>query len=192
MINVNDIAKSAEMLTPMQSGEHIQTMEYLLKHLDTRDNGFIEIGSAYGGSFFCWASIINGPAISIDLPTIIGVNEQKQQFRNKVWVDTFGERVHIIEANSMDIQTTHQILDKILPSDKVDFLFIDANHDYDPSYNDFYSYKKYVRPGGFVGFHDIYHHAHIDGCARVFGEAEGIKYKTDPSFGWAGIGIIHV
>lgn len=192
MIDPFKVAEDALELTPMQSGEHIQAMQHILDNLDTRENGFIEIGSAYGGSFFCWASVINGPAISIDLPAIIGVNKEKHSFRNKFWVDKFGERVHIVEANSMDIQRTHPILDTILGDNKVDFLFIDANHDYEPTHNDFYNYKKYVRPGGLIGFHDIYHGAHVHGCAKVFNEAEGTKYVTDPSFGWAGIGIIHV
>jgi predicted O-methyltransferase YrrM len=192
MIDVNQIAEKAIALAPMQSGEHIQAMEYILEHLDSRENGFIEIGSAYGGSFFCWASLINGPAISIDLPGIIGVPPDKQEFRNNFWKETFGNRVHTIESNSMDIGRTHEALDNILLNNQVDFLFIDANHDYGPSHNDFYNYKKYVRPGGCVGFHDIYHHAHVDGCGKVFEEAPGRKYKTDPSFGWAGIGIVHV
>jgi predicted O-methyltransferase YrrM len=192
MIDVNQIAEKATVLTPMQSGEHIQAMEYMLEHLDSRENGFIEIGSAYGGSFFCWASLINGPAISIDLPSIIGVPPDKQEFRNNFWKESFGSRVHIVESNSMDTGRTHEALDNILPNNQVDFLFIDGNHSYEPTYNDFYNYKKYVRKGGLVAFHDIYHHAHLTGCAKVFEEAEGKKYKTDPSFGWAGIGIIHV
>jgi len=192
VINVKEIAEKAIPLFPMQSGEHIQTMEYLIEHLDSRENGFIEIGSAYGGSFFCWASFINGPAISIDLPTIIGVSAEKREFRDEYWKTTFGERVHIIESNSRDIKFTHKVLDDVLGDHKLDFLFIDGNHGYEATRNDFYNYKQYIREGGMIAFHDIYHPAHLTGCAKVFEEAEGKKYKTDPSFGWAGIGILHV
>jgi len=192
MINVKEIAEKAIPLFPMQSGEHIQAMEYILEHLDSRENGFIEIGSAYGGTFFCWASLINGPAISIDLPSIIGVPPDKQVFRNNLWKESFGDRVHAIESDSMNTTRTHEALDSILLNNQVDFLFIDGNHSYESTYNDFYNYKKYVRKGGLVAFHDIYHPAHLTGCAKVFEEAEGKQYRTDPSFGWAGIGIIHV
>jgi predicted O-methyltransferase YrrM len=192
MIDIIKIAEDATILSPMQSGEHIQAMEYIVKHLDNRDGGFIEIGSAYGGTFFCWASIINGPAISIDLPSIIGVPTEKQTVRNNVWKENFGNRVHIIEADSMNIQLTHETLTGILSDNLVDFLFIDGNHNYGPTHNDFYNYKKFVRPGGLIAFHDIYHHAHLDGCAKVFEEVEGNKFRTDPTNGWAGIGIVHV
>jgi len=43
MINVKEIAEKAIPLFPMQSGEHIQTMEYLIEHLDSRENGLMVI-----------------------------------------------------------------------------------------------------------------------------------------------------
>ena len=53
-----------------QHGEVIQVMEFLDKNLDSKENGFIEIGSALGGSFHCWANIIKGGkkiSVHIDL-----------------------------------------------------------------------------------------------------------------------------
>lgn len=192
-------------ILPMQANEIIQSMEYITNNIGSRENGFIEIGSGFDGSFYCWASIFNGPAISIDLPWIIGVNDVATKHRNNTWANEFGERVHIIESDSMNLEITHDKLNTILGTSKVDFLFIDATHDYVPTYNDFHNYKQYVRPGGMIAFHDIYHHAHQDGCAKVFNEVEGTKFKTNPDMwlsyepeemldgpGWAGIGIVHV
>lgn len=192
-------AKAVDLgLTPMQSQEIFQAMEYIEKALPDRQNGFIEIGSAKGGSFFCWASLFNGHAVSIDLPEVIGVSSTETVHRNATWREHFGDRVSIIEENSMEVQTIHTILDGVLQGTLLDFLFLDGDHDYAHTYNDFHNYKKYIRPGGFIGFHDIYHPAHVDGCAKFFNELSGLKYTTNPHInginqsGWAGIGIFHV
>jgi len=40
--------------------------------------------------------------------------------------------------------------------DKLDFFFIDEDHTYDRVKQDFEMYSKLVRPGGIIGFHDIF------------------------------------
>jgi predicted O-methyltransferase YrrM len=38
---------------------------------------------------------------------------------------------------------------------KIDFLFIDASHSYEDTLRDFVSWSKFIRPGGYIAFHDV-------------------------------------
>jgi predicted O-methyltransferase YrrM len=80
--------------------------------------------------------------------------------KNVITVDVDDRRVKrprgstFIKANTHDIFTLNRIK-SILGSDKLDILFIDADHTYGGVKNDFEMYTDLVRDGGLVGLHDI-------------------------------------
>ena len=83
----------------------------------------------------------------------------------------------------------------------VDLLFIDANHSYSgpPGIGggvraDFDNYISFVRPGGLIGFHDIYMKVpNHDGPRRVFAELQEAGYRSQAIGGSdLGIGVIFV
>jgi cephalosporin hydroxylase len=156
-----------------QHGEIIQVMEFLDKNLDSKENGFIEIGSALGASFHCWAKIIeNGTKICVDLPLVgsgicnwppylneyvtefMDINDIGIQNRLKIWNENHSD-VHQIMGSSIDTEIINTV-NNILKDKQVDFLFIDGNHEYEYIKSDFENYSKFVRPGGYIGFHDIF------------------------------------
>lgn len=148
-----------------QHGEVIQVMEFLDKNLDSKENGFIEIGSALGGSFHCWANIIKGgKKISVDLPLdesntpypahVSDIIPNYIQERVKTWKENHSN-VHQILGDSMNIENINKV-EGILDGEKVDFLFIDGNHSYEYHKGDFQNYSKFVRSGGIIAFHDIF------------------------------------
>lgn len=120
-------------------------------------NGFIEIGSAFGGSFHLWSTLIQGKKISVDMeptgqyPQNLTLERMNQ--RNDIWRKHFTD-VHCVQGNS-HLTTTVDKVAEVLGDDLVDWLFIDAEHTYEGVKADFEMYKHFVRLGGYVGFHDI-------------------------------------
>jgi predicted O-methyltransferase YrrM len=82
----------------------------------------------------------------------------------------------------------------------VDFLFIDGDHSRVGVMADYDLYKKFVRPGGLVAFHDICEHAPEAKCeVKLFWDKlkEGLEsnqyceFISEPT-NWGGIGIVKV
>lgn len=127
--------------------------------------GFIEVGSANGGSFHCWGRAIpKGPKVSVDWNQGFGnglggtdaVHEgdcRPVYDRNTKWRSFFTD-VRIVEGNSLQ-QTTVDACRTILRGEQVDWLFIDADHTYTAAQHDLENYSPFVRRGGYIGFHDI-------------------------------------
>lgn len=182
-----------EVLEVLQGGEIVHTLEYLLDNLKPRDGGFIELGSAYGGSYFCWASIIGGPAISVDKPGHHGTPNDPGtvEWRNSHWNSYFPGRPVIVDGLTHDDSSVEQVA-SALNGKKVDYLFIDADHGYEASKKDFELYSQFVRPGGLVGFHDIFYPAHIDECGLFWRELVGKKWESTPGEYSSGIGVYHM
>jgi hypothetical protein len=53
------------------------------------------------------------------------------------------------------VLTKGDTLPLIIMGKKVDFLFIDGNHFYEPATEDFINYSRFVRDDGWIAFHDI-------------------------------------
>ena len=170
------------------SDELLATLEYLPTQLPNgRGTNFLEIGSAHGGSFACWAPLFDGLKISVDLSDGSGCWAGDATRRHTLWSEDF-DHVHSVIGDS----TSYAILDQvttILDGQLLDWLFIDGNHDYEPTKSDYIKYSPFVRPGGLIGFHDINHHGHQNGCGRFWKELVGDKWEID--WHWAGIGILH-
>jgi cephalosporin hydroxylase len=158
-----------------------------LEFLDQNVKGpnFIEIGSANGASFALWAQFIQGKKISVDWG--VGAWTGDTVRRARLWTDEFTD-VHSIVGNSNDPSSRDQVA-AILGEEQVEWLFIDGDHNYEPTKIDFEFYGQFVRPGGFIGFHDINHPGHlVGGCGQFWRQLEGKKCEI--AWHWAGIGIL--
>jgi cephalosporin hydroxylase len=164
-----------------QTEEGLAAFDFLRNNLPNgRGNGFIEVGSAHGASFAMWAHLFDGIKISVDMW------DGDMENRKNLWTDQF-ENVYSIMGDSTSQESINQV-STLLRGTEIDFLFIDGNHDYEPTKSDYQSYGKFVRSGGFIGFHDINHHEHQEGCGKFWRELQGDKWET--SWHWAGIGIL--
>jgi cephalosporin hydroxylase len=157
-----------------QEDEIADALKFLDENLSKKTNGFIEIGSAMGGSFHCWGNIIkDGIKISVDLPlvdtgttwpefvkskaeTFSGLNSDGINYRLKIWNEHLTDVVQIL-GDSTQIEIVNKVKE-VLNGKQVDFLFIDGDHSYQAIESDFLKYKDFVRKGGYIGFHDIIGH----------------------------------
>lgn len=114
----------------------------------------MEIGTAQGGSLFCFCKLAPKEAeiISIDLPPLATDKYLRQFFK---LFPKKGQKIHLLKVNSHKKKTIKRVK-KILNGKQLDFLFIDADHSYKGVKKDFENYFPLLRPGGIIAFHDIY------------------------------------
>jgi predicted O-methyltransferase YrrM len=102
----------------------------------------------------------------------------------------------MIHGDSHDSQMKVTVT-QILGDDRLDFLFIDGDHTYDGVKQDYEMYKDLVKPGGWIGFHDISdteHHRNAN-CRvdLLWSQLTGNKVEfVDKSSNLGGIGLIQV
>lgn len=152
-----------------QSNEMNNCLSFLR---DKNLHGFIEVGCANGASFFCWASIIDGPKISVDLNHGFGLSDglpgantmddvdaayeathPAVKERNDKWRKHFSD-VRIVEGNSMSATTIDKVRNT-LDGATVGWIFIDAWHEYFAVMEDMKNFKQFLSPNGYIAFHDI-------------------------------------
>ncbi len=162
----------------------------------------MEIGTAYGGTLFCFCKLAKGDAIiiSMDLPEgsygtgYPGYPEWKvpiyQAFTKQ------NQKLFLLRKDSHQQESLEEVK-KLLNGNQLDFLFIDGDHSYEGVKKDFEMYSPLVRRGGVIAFHDIVRH--IDYLeVEVWRFWQEIKdnypYKEfikNRKQGWAGIGVLY-
>jgi len=123
----------------------------------------LEIGTYGGGNFYamCKLSDPDGKKIAIDLPryldgievNIHALAEDMADLRDKN-IATWSKNTYSLKMDSHN-QNTFDKVKRILNGEKLDLLFIDADHTHAGSKKDFEMYKDLVADTGIIGFHDI-------------------------------------
>jgi hypothetical protein len=85
----------------------------------------------------------------------------------------------------------------ILQGTELDFLFIDGDHTYEGVKQDYEMYKEFVKPGGWIAFHDIkdteFHRNANCRVDKLWVELSGNKIEfVDNRSSYGGIGFIQV
>lgn len=148
-----EILGEAFGLGMVQSYYEISQAHDFVKSLGIRD--FMEIGTDQGGTFLVWSRISGqkGLKISVDLangPWGVRFDVEKRNAKLR----TLGDDVHILDGSSHSEDMYYRVK-SILGDRKLDFLFIDGDHSYLGVKLDYVMYKEFVKPGGWIGFHDI-------------------------------------
>lgn len=140
----------------------------------------LEIGTNYGGTLLlvCRLSPPDAKIISIDLP--YGPFGGGYPRRKGLLFRQFprgSQELHLIRADSHSARTKERVL-RILGEDRLDYLFIDADHTYDGVRRDFEMYGPLVRSGGIIALHDIFEHQGQTACEvkKFWSEIKG-RYK---------------
>jgi predicted O-methyltransferase YrrM len=126
----------------------------------------LEIGTNYGGTLFllCTISPPDAMIISVDLPSgRFGGGYPRRKaplFRKFVTGD---QELHLLRADSHSLRTKDRVM-QILDGEKLDYIFIDADHTYAGVQRDFEMYSPLVRSGGIIAFHDIVTHEQKTEC----------------------------
>jgi len=143
------------LIRPIQIKEEFIELLKIFKELNPKY--ILEIGTANGGTLFCFCKLAQDDAtiISIDLPEGEfggGYPEWKvsvyQVFAKK------NQKLYLLKKDSHQKETLEEVK-KILNGNQLDFLFIDGDHSYDGVKKDFEMYSTLVRKGGIIAFHDI-------------------------------------
>ena len=163
---------------------------------------FVEIGTAWGGSLFCWAQVADPEAhlISIDLPGGLGgwghTAHHARHFR-QFCHET--QRLSCVLGNSGDSKVLDEVR-RLTDGETVDVLFIDGDHAHEAVNRDFDMYSPLVRPGGLIMFHDIMpapNHAtervEVDILWAELRQRYAFEeFVQDPEQEGCGIGVLHV
>jgi predicted O-methyltransferase YrrM len=136
------------ILTPIQIRDEINLLLLILNKV--KPKVILEIGTMRGGTLFLFSYVAHEKAtlISVDINQHLWIRILlKYIFKGK-------QKIYLIQGDSHNIKTLKKIK-AILKDNKVDFLFIDADHSYEGVKKDFEMYSPLVRKGGIIAFHDI-------------------------------------
>jgi len=174
--------------------QNVLELETALQAVDLfHPNVILEIGTAHAGSLAAWCEVVQPElAIGLDPLTIPRTPKMQTSFDNLV--NTYN--IKLIPHMDDDPRSETELIE-ILGDKKVDFMFIDAAHDYPNVKYDFENYKKYLSPHALVGFHDIF----VNDTLTNAGSRVGIywneikeKYNYDEFYSHSsmGIGLLYI
>jgi len=136
-------------LAPQQNRSEIEGLLLLLQQAPPKV--VLEIGTASGATIMLFACVSDGEAtlVTVDLP--LGISRERL-----VRSAARGPRqtIRALRTDSHAAETKASV-QELLGGRPVDFLFIDGDHSYEGVKADFETYAPFVRPGGFIAFHDI-------------------------------------
>jgi predicted O-methyltransferase YrrM len=123
---------------------------------------FVEVGSWKGRSTaFMAVEIINsGKDIQFDaVDTFIGSEEQQDDndVVNKTLFQTFQSNMSPVRGYYNPVVAESTAAAKLYNDNSIDFVFIDASHDYDSVVADIKAWLPKVKPGGMISGHDYPH-----------------------------------
>jgi predicted O-methyltransferase YrrM len=138
------------LIAPNQIRCEIQALCEIVRQWNPRT--VLEIGTERGGTFFLFSLIAAPDAllVSVDLP-----REDLKTWRKLcARLGMKGQTVSVIDGDSHAPLTAESVY-RVLGGRKVDFLFIDGNHNYEDVRQDFENYVGFLNDPGLVAFHDI-------------------------------------
>ena len=117
----------------------------------------LEIGTAKGGSLFCFCKLAREDAviIRIDLPgsKFGGCYPEQNVLIYRAFAKP-NQKLFLFRMDSHKEETLNKVRE-ILGGNLLDFLFLDGDHSYEGVKKDFKMYSPLVKKGGIIAFHDI-------------------------------------
>ena len=107
-----------------------------------------EIGTFQGGTNFLIAQALPEVELMIGLDLFVQHTAKLRHFCRP------NRELHYLNGSSQEAATVARV-ESVLGGKKLDFLFIDGDHNYDGVKLDFLNYRHLVRDGGMIAFHDI-------------------------------------
>jgi len=198
---MQQLVQDAFAMGMTQVSEEAEQFANYLKAI--KPHNVMEIGSKLGGMFHMLCETSSGMRISVDMQggDFGGwiLNEHAYlgniyERRNKYFTEKYSN-TYMIDGDSQTFPIYNKVRN-VLKDERLDLLFIDADHSYGGVNADYKNYSNLVRPGGRIVFHDINdteHHRDI-GCnvSKLWNELDGVKIEFNANKHWAGIGILIV
>lgn len=142
---------------------------------------FVEVGSFQGSSASCMAvEIINsGKSIKFDcVDTWLGSEEHQtySEIQNNTLFEKFVENMKPVEGYYQPLRMTSLEASKLYADNSLDFVCIDAAHDYDNVKADILAWLPKVKPGGVLGGDDFFHPPVAKAVQELLQPVEGRNY----------------
>lgn len=159
----------------------------------------LEVGVGKGGTSWCWSKL-NSVELIIAIDLIGGPWGGGPTKESLEYIASHTKASYVFMDGNSQSSKTLMSVEKILDEREVDFLFIDGDHSYAGVKTDFLIYKRFVRSGGVIAFHDICEHAPETKCEvkKFWDEIKETcpvdKYSEliqEPTT-WGGIGIVKI
>lgn len=157
----------------------------------------MEIGFGNGGTAWAWSKISSvEQLVLLNLPNGPWGGSKDDEVVKRIAEHTTA-RVDYIAGNSQNAEALEAV-EARLKGELLDFLMIDGDHSAVGVAGDYELYKKFVRPGGLIAFHDICEHAPESGCeVKVFWDKlketldseQYCEFIAEPT-NWGGIGVV--
>lgn len=159
----------------------------------------MEIGLGSGGTAWCWSKISTvEQLILLNLPNGPWGGTKDDEIIQMI-ADNTKARVDYIAGNSQNAEALEAV-EARLGDSLLDFLLIDGDHSRVGVMADYDLYKKFVRPGGLIAFHDICEHPPETKCeVKLFWDKlkadlppeSYAEFISEPTT-WGGIGVVKV
>lgn len=145
------VRKVWEDLGAIQSGKELQEFVLFISQNDI--SHILELGTCGGGSLLAMHRAAKpGIRISMDLEW-----EKREpaipEYRHQQFLDFIPGVVEIL-GQIHDAEQQRRVED-FLDGRKLDLMFIDADHSYEGGEMHWIMYRQFIRPGGFVCWHDV-------------------------------------
>jgi autotransporter strand-loop-strand O-heptosyltransferase len=193
--SIEDVIQESYNLGMVQNHKEIYEAASFFKSLNVKS--FMEIGTDQGGTFAVWSKLSSdGKRLSLDLPHgTYGRADYNVHHRDE-YLKSLGSDVTTLWGDSHSAEM-YEKTKEVLGSTLVDFLFIDGDHTYEGVKQDFEMYKQFVKPGGWIGFHDIknteFHRNENCRVDLLWSELSGTKIEfVDNTSDYGGIGFIQI
>jgi cephalosporin hydroxylase len=159
----------------------------------------LEIGFGNGGTAWCWSKLTSlEQLILVNLPNGPWGGSDDEKMLEHISGNTTA-KIDYIAGNSQNAECLEAV-EARLGGNLVDFLFIDGDHSRAGCLADYDLYRKFVRPGGLIAFHDICEHPEEAKCEVKevweilkddFKPEDYCEFIAEPVT-WGGIGVVKV
>lgn len=151
----------------------------------------LEIGTMAFGSAELMLNIFpNIELASIDRLNLFATQDHAASKTYKNRVSKYGGQLAFIHGASQNIKQVRKFMNW-LGDRQLDFLFIDGTTEYAGALRDFYTYRSWVRPGGYIAVKGVYREKGIKQLWTELKMPQPVKADPGPwgNFG-IGVGIV--
>lgn len=175
----------------LQKRSEILSLAGLVRELEPEI--ILEIGTERGGTLLIWAALASQRVISCDIQDM----HVQQALYSRFPPPGSECSVTLMSGDSHSMDFLRDV-EAELAGQPVDFLFIDGDHTEQGVESDFNMYRRLVRPGGLVAFHDIIEKQPLQSnqvysfWTRIKNDYEHYEFIDDPNQCGYGIGVLRM
>lgn len=165
------MSRNAHLRRAFEVDSHLTVRERIALYDLAKDrNTICEIGSYIGASACCFGQAARGRSDARVLCIDTWQNDAMSEGGRDTWTAFSNNTADYRESITPIRGFSHDVVDQVAGiADSVDLLFIDGDHSYEGVLRDWTEYRRFLKPGSVVVFHD-------------YGWAEGVQKLVKEEF----------